>query len=332
MIDTIALTFESEVGEDELSHWDRTIAEKSDGRFNIVYRLNVVLKNNATVQCTYYPRNYQGTPQLIIEFSLPKLVLRNNYTMLFDIEGAIQCANETISMIQGLPSLDLRHGVLYRLDICYNHQVGDLVPYYIGALQHLKYPRRKTAPYSDEGVQFRNKQQSTKFYDKEKECGSSEAHGILRQERTIRSRGLKRLLKDVKPTVGLLTGRFLLDVLEKDLQYLGVLDRSIATRDTALETLTKSHGLLSGIFHYGLLRARISYPTLDALADATKYHPRSINRRLKSIVEAGVPLTLAEYEEPLPPLVIDREMVLGKIKVAGSNDRGEPDGGGSDDR
>ena len=75
MIDTIAFTFEIEIGGDELTHWDKAIAEKSDGRFNIVYRLNVVLKNNATILCTYYPRNFQGKPQLIIEFSLPKLVL-----------------------------------------------------------------------------------------------------------------------------------------------------------------------------------------------------------------------------------------------------------------
>ena len=95
---------------------------------------------------------------------------------------------QNYQIVTGIPKVNLWFGILARLDVCYNHKVGELVPYYIDALQSLEYSRRKTGPWTTEGVQYKNKQMSTKFYDKEKESGNSEAYGILRQETTLGER------------------------------------------------------------------------------------------------------------------------------------------------
>ena len=83
------------------------------------------------------------------------------------------------------PKLDIAEGILIRLDMCYNHQVGDAVDDYIKAIGNLEYPHRRTKYHRNEGAEFRAKHKTTKFYNKERESGFAEAHGILRQEITL---------------------------------------------------------------------------------------------------------------------------------------------------
>ncbi len=40
------------------------------------------------------------------------------------------------------------------------------------------------------------------------------------------------------------------------------------------------------------------------IAQETHTHPRSLDRRLQQIVRDGIPLTLTEHEQSLPPLTI----------------------------
>ena len=47
--------------------------------------------------------------------------------MLESVEEAIKIANLALSKTAHIPYLDLSEGILIRLDMCYNHQVGDAV-------------------------------------------------------------------------------------------------------------------------------------------------------------------------------------------------------------
>ena len=178
MIDTITFRFDIELDQEHLLHWQRTVVQKANGACYMNFSLDITTDNGTSIRCTYHPRSYKGQPLLLIEFSLPKLLYGNNCTMLVDIEKGIDKANEALFDVPGFPVLDLQDAIINRLDVCYNHQVENLVPYFIKALQYLEFPRRKTKPYTTEGVQYYNKQKSTKFYDKQKECGDPAAHGI----------------------------------------------------------------------------------------------------------------------------------------------------------
>ena len=50
-------------------------------------------------------------------------------------------------------------------------------------------------------------------------------------------------------------------------------------------------------------------PSKEELAKIVNQDKRTIEGKLKKILEAGVPLTLAESSEPLPILTIDRSIL-----------------------
>ncbi len=183
--------------------------------FTIRYTRKVEVENGAAITYIYYPHAMNGSPILSIEFSLPNLIFGNNVEMVSDIGMAISQANNLLPVVVGVPKIDLWDGVLYRLDICYNHQVVTLVPYYVKAMQSLEYSRRRTLPYSFEGVMFKNRQKVTKFYNKEKERmhekdfeGAQAAQGILRQETGVRKKAIKKLVGKKEPTLRVSTSTF----------------------------------------------------------------------------------------------------------------------------
>jgi hypothetical protein len=200
--------------------------------------------------------------------------------------------------------LDLAEGILIRLDMCYNHQVGDAVDDYINALGKLEYPHRRTKYHLHEGVEYRAKHKTTKFYNKEHESGFTEAHGILRQEITIlKGKDIQRFLHKPKPTLLDVDYEQVTEELKSDLEKLGLLNNSIANRNTALNTLCDAHGDNAGIYYFGLLMSKMD-KSRKQIKQSMKTHPRSLDRKLKKIVDAGIPLTLTDREEPLPPLNI----------------------------
>ena len=71
-----------------------------------------------------------------------------------------------------------------------------------------------------------------------------------------------------------------------------------------LEKLSHAHGNLAGIYYHGLLLNKID-KSRKQIAQETRMHPRSLDRRLQQIVRDGIPLTLTDHDEPLPPLSID---------------------------
>ena len=79
---------------------------------------------------------------------------------------------------------------------------------------------------------------------------------------------------------------------------------SIATRNTALKALCEEYGTDAGMYFFSLLNLKMD-KSKKQIAKDTGMHPRSLDRKLKKIREAGIPPSLTDTEEPLPPLIIN---------------------------
>jgi hypothetical protein len=306
MIDTVRVKYAMTPSPSQLALWDRTVRETAEGkkyeRYTCTRKLTLA---EISIRCTYFPTDYQGDPLTTIELSLPKAVFGNNYSMIDDLDTAIVFANALLRMDERLPQVDIGEGVLLRLDPCYNHQVGPLVPDYINAIGQLDYPHRRTKHHRNEGAEFRSKHVTTKFYDKQRETRDKHAEGILRQETTILDpKKLEDLLGMKDPTLRDATFQQLAMILTLDLAYLRLLGRSIADRDTALAVLCEKYGPDAGLHYFGLLQAKL-VNSKPRLATQTTLHHRTLDRRIKAITDAGIAPTLTETSEPLPPLQIN---------------------------
>jgi hypothetical protein len=303
MLDTIRVKFPIAPSAEQLKGWTQRTTTTTTG-INTVYMYNPVV-GETTLRFTFRPVDYTGNPMLSLECSLPKLIFDNNYQMLPSIDGTVKIANLFLADIPHVPHLDLGEGVLIRLDMCYNHQVGDMVSDYIKALGNLEYPHRRTKYHRYEGTEYRAKHKTTKFYDKEHESGYIEAHGILRQEITmLNPKDIQKLVGKSKPTLLDVSYETVSKELRNDLGKLGLLNNSIADQDTASDTLCETYGEYAGFYYWALLKNKTT-KSRKRIAKEAKMHPRSIDRKLRKIVDAGIPLTLTDREEPLPPLSID---------------------------
>lgn len=303
MIDTIRVKFPINPTEEQLKKWThRKTTTETGTSERFIYNPAI---NETKLRFTYLPHDYTGNPLLSLEMSLPKLIFGNNFQTIYSIDGAIKKANTLLDGIPNIPKLDLAEGVLMRLDMCFNHQAGDAVEDYIKAMGNLDYPHRRTKHHRSEGVEYRAKHKTTKFYNKERESGYSEARGILRQETTLmHGKDIQKLTGKNYPTLLDVTKEKIIQTLRDDLEKLGLLGNAILTRDTALKRLCEEHGDDAGIYYFGLLMAKLN-KTRKEIKRQTDTHPRSLDRRLRKIVQTGIPLTVTDREEPLPPLVID---------------------------
>jgi hypothetical protein len=302
MLDTIRVKYPISPDPEQLYHWiHQTTLTETGIKQKFLY--NPILNNDKVMlKYTYYPISYDTHPLLTLELSLPKLIYGNNYRMLLSIDSSIETGNNVLANIPHAPILDLAEGILIRIDMCYNHQVGETVDDYIRAIGNLEYPHRRTNFHRGEGVEFKSKHALTKFYNKQKETGMEEAFGILRQETTLLGgKEIQSILDQKKPTLLHITREFISKYLNDDLQKLTLLDNLIATRNTALKSLCDSHGTNAGIYYYGLLCSRM-IKSKYAISHETKMHHRSLDRKLQKIVDPGIALTLTDYEKPLPPL------------------------------
>lgn len=303
MLDTIRVKFPIDPTDEQLKAWTLRTTKSTKGT-KTVYIYNPVV-GETVLRFTYFPLDYSGKPMLTLELSLPKLVFDNNYQMLGSIDEAIKIANLKIENVPHIPKLDLAEGILIRLDMCYNHQVGEAVDDYIKAIGNLDFPHRRTKYHRYEGVEFRAKHKTAKFYNKEHESGFMEAHGILRQEITmINGKDIQKFLHTPKPTLPDISDEQVKNELRNDLAKLGLLDNSIANRDTAMEILCKEHGELAGFYYWALLSNKTKF-SRKRLAKDSEMHPRSVDRKLRKIVDAGIPLTFTDRDEPLPPLNVE---------------------------
>ena len=314
MIDTIRVKFLRPLSQDQLRDWDQLARFKADGTVTRRFVRNLELDPTdmttdhllpqLSVRATYFPVDYQGHPNITLEFSLPKAVFGNNYTMLTDLQQAVDCANQRIATIPRLPALDISEGILIRIDLCYNHQVGPRVGDYINAIAMLEYPHRRTKLHRNEGAEFRSKHTTTKFYDKLRESLHPDAYGILRQESTyLDPKRIANFLGKDHPTLQDVTPEWSVAMLNSDLKRLNLLDRTIANADTAFASLCETYGAYAGPYYWAILK-NMQTTNKPTLARKMKLHPRSLDRRIKGIADAGIALTLTESSEPLPPLEI----------------------------
>ena len=305
MIDTIRVKYPIAPDPSQLALWDRQVKYTADGQIHERYTCNLKLTVAAiSVRCTYFPVDYESNPLTSLELSLPMAQFGNNHSMIDDLEKAIAHANALLALDKRLPQVDIGEGTLIRLDPCYNHQVGQLVPDYINAIGQLQYPHRRTKHHRNEGAEFRAKHVTTKFYDKERETGDKKAAGILRQETSLlEPKRIAKLVGMKNPKLRDVTPERIAIILTLDLASLRILERPIADRHTALAALIEKHGPLAGVYYFGFLEAK---PTKSKrqLATQLKLHPRSLDRRIRAIIDAGIAPTLTETSEPLPPLEI----------------------------
>jgi hypothetical protein len=230
--------------------------------------------------------------------------------LIYDEAGLLEAsleANKAIRNIRIFPEVDVGLGILTRLDAAYNHQVGDLVYRYIRALSTLGYPRRKTMPYLYEGVQYKSKSVTTKFYNKEEECRDLAAYGILRQEKTMRhSHVISRQFSSNPTRLMDIEYDKCMKLLSDDLHMLGLENNQIYGKSSVHDMLLEAYGCKKGIELYGWWIERQTQ-TMDQLVKAG-LKKKTIQRQDKLIKDAGIPLTMSDTAEPLPPLVIRTKM------------------------
>ncbi|MCW5887748.1 MAG: hypothetical protein KIT07_06455 [Anaerolineales bacterium] len=306
MLDTIRLKYAVSPTEEQLTNWQRRTRSTQTGGVIESYVYNpVITEDEVIVKYTYYPVGYKLEPLLTLEVSLPKLINGNNHQMIGSIDGTIKIGNLALELVQHAPKLDLAEGVLIRLDFCYNHQVGELVDDYIQAIGQLDYPHRRTKYHRYEGAEFRAKHKTTKFYNKEHESRRSDAHGILRQELTIlKGSNVAKVLGKDSPTLLDITKDIAAVHLNDDLAKLRLLGNSIANADMALKVLCQQYGSEAGIYYYGLLVSRLQ-KSKKRIHQESQLHHRTLERRLRKIVDSKIALTLTDRSEPLPPLKVE---------------------------
>ena len=174
MLDTVCVGFNESPTLAQLEKWSYFMSRHPNGAGKVSYRISRKTEKGAVIKGTYYPSSDRYRfPMTLFEFSLPKVLRGNNIELIYndvELREAILEANKSIRNIVIFPVVDVGLGILTRLDVAYNYQVGEAVYEYIRALSNLEYSRRKTMPYLYEGVQYMSKSVTTKFYNKEGEC------------------------------------------------------------------------------------------------------------------------------------------------------------------
>jgi hypothetical protein len=286
------------------------------------------MDNGCQIKLHYFPNTGKGRSILHLEFSLPKLIFGNNVDEVTDISSAIEKANEVFKSRSELPNVDLSSGRMLRLDIPYNHQVGERAPDYINYLSKIRYPSRTTTCFPYETVYFKNKTIQTMFYDKRGQTVQQIAKGYLDAETKVKNQvqtvlkaasglvrheisykkphriekdfGYKARLKDVTP-------QKVEEVLKHDLTRLGINKPFAGTNLSAAISLANTYGSYAAPYYIGMLALHNHYSP-DTIAEILDRHPSSIDSRVKKAVkEAGFAPVLNEGNHELPPLIIDLE-------------------------
>jgi hypothetical protein len=307
MLDTVCVGFHISPTITQLESWSFFLSRYPNGAGKICYKVARKTEKGAVIKGIYYPSNDKYSfPMTLFELSLPIVLHGNNIDLIYneaELREAILEANKAIRNIRIFPEVDVGLGQLTRLDTAYNHQAGEAVYEYIRALSNLEYPRRKTMPYLYEGVQYKSKSVTTKFYNKEKECRDLSAHGILRQETTMRHSHVISRQFSRNPT-RLMDIEFdkCLELLSNNLHMLGLENNPIYGKSSVHDILLETYGCKKGIELYGWWMERQTQ-TMDQLVKAG-LKKKTIQRQDKLIKDAGIPLTMSDTAKPLPPLVI----------------------------
>lgn len=303
MIDSIKLVFPMTMTNAQLNGWRKTEREQKN-RF--VYRehiLEIEIETGAVIKASFSPTKFNKSPGLSLEFSLPKLLTGDNLVQLEDIHEAMEQTNEILGQVEQLPKVNVFAGILTRLDIMFDHNVGNLLPAYIDGLSRLDHPYRKTHPYLRESVYYNSDKTVLKFYDKFAESEDERARGLLRQEqslldtRTVHKRMGTNSLAQISPEV-------IERELNRELQHLRLNEVELASEAAAAIRLVEKYGYYEGL-HYTALRSLNGRVDIEELIPPGAIHHRSLDRHIRKIIDAGIALVSTDYDGFLPPLEVN---------------------------
>ena len=308
MIDTIKLGYKIELSNDQLYELfeNRSRHPKYD-YLKLKYSLRIKLPEGNTCQLTYHPFNMMREPDplLLIEFSIPRFVHGTNLFPVYDYAQMVDISNELLAYIDFLPRLDVREGAVYRIDLVYNHQVGEYLTFFKKAFPLLHYPHRKTKPYLDQGTLFFSKYDSAMFYDKELKSKDPRAHGVWRHERRLAQFGILKEITGMDcPRLIDFTPDLVAKLLTEDLERLKLVDQKICGIDYAMKLLTDKWGTKKADMLHGFLMRNQGLDRKDVYKNY-KGKTRTVDRRFDDIHDAGVSIAIDENKTTLPPLTID---------------------------
>jgi hypothetical protein len=318
MLDSAAQNIPIAIPESYLTPpWTKITVQRSGHSPKITWKY-VEHIGSCSIELAYYPVSYTGGPLLSVSFSsLAKLVYGTSLEMLTDMDLAVSAAQKSLDRIPYIPKLDISKGILHRLDLCYNHVVGDLVYPYLKGISLLSYPRMHRAAHSnysprvrnahDNGVLFHNQQRSLKFYHPYPKDPSPQAYGLLRQEVCLKETGeIATVLGREKPTLLDITPKAAENVLNEELGVLG-LDRCfIAGPDIVSSYLRENFngGLRSRLKDLFQLIADNPGISKKELTEELGVTTRTINRWFKAILATGIVPAYIGPGEMLPPLQV----------------------------
>lgn len=188
---------------------------------------------------TYYPQAHK----VFVEFSVPKLLFKNNVAMYTDTDFPIlrKKFNSDMKIILGDVVPDFIHWQISRIDACYNFAVNDIndKQKYIDLARLSSCARYKKIQY-DTSVFFHNKSCSFKIYDKAAEMAahddnpSVDAEKVLRFEVTLRRRAIRSFFKlpcSDLTVKNLLHSAYLKLILEKFLGKLQLVGKLLSKKE-----------------------------------------------------------------------------------------------------
>jgi hypothetical protein len=320
MLDTVWIGYKVELNEHQLQEFFKSQTTKEKILYSTLnYSVNYKLPGNRDVRIVYHPYNKQKEydPLLIYQFSLPKFVYGNNILEVLDQQEMIEKSNQLLNFLSFLPSVDVSKGMIYRIDLVCNYQVGDLLPIYKKAFAMLHYPHRVTKPY-DGGTLYPSTEDSCCFYDKELEVSKTKqkseydflfdpnlAQGIWRHERRLHN---PRLIQEITlkrcPTILDFPKERIVQLLTQDLERLKVKEQTISGQDIALNKLTKMWGASTADSLLGFMLRNQGLDMEEARKNY-KLGRKAIERKFKKVRDAGVSLVLEDNQIEIPPLTVE---------------------------
>jgi hypothetical protein len=269
--------------------------------------------NGARINMVYRPEDYQGRSLLVVEISsIPKLVYGSNIIYLPNIEEGIQAINGVFEEIFPGIGLDAGLGVLERVDFCHDYYVGEYINDYIEAISRLFYRNWRRDIFLNQskvgrqernnGVSFRSADYEMVFYNKQLESG---VFGLLRQESRFEDTDVISTSTGLLvPTLRSITPIMVFNVLQRDLERLGLWGTSITGDNLALNELMKHYPARKAHRLFYLLSVSRGHPMMDKkeLAPYLGIRMWMLNQYLKEIIEAGITPGLIDRDMMLPPL------------------------------
>jgi len=247
---------------------------------------SIRLENGAVVKCKYIPVDRWGNPNFSAEFSLPQTLLNG---------------------LPYFPRMNLWEMTVRELHLINDVYVGEDIKYYLEAYSKLSMSHRQPTIYHRfSTIYFRSRLKTLVMYDKYDECNLEIARGILRIEDRMKNVAVDNFFRDMEPILANINRKMIYEEIERELMRLGVLNKSIATKNTALRLLVDKYKRAKGLKYYAFWRAFNDYPNKNTLASDLGLTVRSVERQLKNITSAGIPLTYTESNKPLPPLMLNK--------------------------